>query len=511
MIKRDLTPFMMQKAWQAPFFRREINDRFDSFFSGNGYYPNEGKHNTNIRLNLQVNYDSNKRVSFIKYYKVHDLTSGHGKPVIRHADLSARDMAVFAKALSACTVSNAESELDNLLEKASGNKLPDGWKITGIDGKSVEFSKAPDIYLTIPRSRICKAIDISHNYLEILSYRAFWEANRDCLELKDADPLIALFSLVDSSQYYEYEQLLEESNERILQSEIKARCERIKEAAKEGNVREINKQLKLIPQDNLPGKALADVLHIAIEQKNEPLARILVKNGADVNDTLIGVIDNDWESFLEYCLKSSSFRPDACKSRYPVRHALGQQKRGMVYKLLRAGCDYMAFEDVLSDWTADGLRKALAIPNVNIQWLPESLQALKDKNENKLLKMAVANMSKELEHLRGDVVSWLLKNGDLDLMKHYMKQGYPPLTKASQFLMYNTIKPICYTEPWAEFYDEKLFGDVWVWTEFISKSAILARKLEENEIIAFLQKLMKACPYELKLDKETMSILENGI
>ncbi len=62
MLQRDLKPFMIIDEWQAPFFRREVNDRVNEFFAGNGYYPNEGNYNTNIRLNFQVFLDDNKRV-----------------------------------------------------------------------------------------------------------------------------------------------------------------------------------------------------------------------------------------------------------------------------------------------------------------------------------------------------------------------------------------------------------------------------------------------------------------
>ena len=44
MLQRDLKPFMMIDEWQAPFLRREINDRFNEYFAGNGYYPNEGNY-----------------------------------------------------------------------------------------------------------------------------------------------------------------------------------------------------------------------------------------------------------------------------------------------------------------------------------------------------------------------------------------------------------------------------------------------------------------------------------
>lgn len=321
MLKRDMAPFVMRDAWQVPFLRRMVNDQFEKYFSGNGYYPNEGRYDTNIRLNLQVFQDASKRVSSMDYYKVHDMTMGHGKPVLKHADLSTRDISVFTKALAASTVSTADSELEDLLQKVNGNKLPDGWKISSIDKKNIAFLNASNIQFVIPRLRICKALDISHNYLEILSYHEFWEANQECLKLDDADPLIALFSFVDPSAYYEYELLRSKSNERIQQSEIKARYELIKEAAAEGNTREINKQLKQIPQDKMDKAALSGALCNAIRNQHEALAKLLIQHGADINGNvtvdgknygpLFLVMDNGWMPFLSYCLKCG-FKPDAC-------------------------------------------------------------------------------------------------------------------------------------------------------------------------------------------------------
>ncbi len=516
MLSRDLNSFIMDDGWQAPYLRREVNGLFEKFFSGNGYYPNDGDYTTDIRLNLQVFCDANHRVSSMSYYKVHDLTSGHGKPVLRHADLSKKDIAVFKKALSECTISSADTELENILMKASGKKLPNGWKVVGFDKRSVSFAGNAKVQIKIPRSHICNAIDISHNYLEMLSVKEFWAANKYDLNLDDADPLLALFSLIDPSGYYEYEIVKRESDERIQQSEIKARISLIEEAANTGNDKEIRKQLNQLPMDKIKGKELTNALCIAIRQKHESAAKILVKYGADINinhwndghveGPLFYALDNKWDAFLSFCLKGY-YRSNEYANEFLVDHALEKNRPDLALKLIRLGTKHLAFSNVLTEWTPSDLQKALNIPGADIQWYHESLQELLDAGERKLLKSALRHMSYEKEHLRGGIVSWLMDTGDLDLMKHYMKQGYPPLTKDSQFRIYNSINPRAYTKQWAQFYNEQLFGDVYVWKEFISNSAKLAKCQGEEKVIQFLKDIVKVCPFELNLDKEIKGIL----
>ena len=52
MAKLDLASLKMENGWFAPFYYRKVNEHFDDFLSGNGYYPYDDSYNTNVRVNL---------------------------------------------------------------------------------------------------------------------------------------------------------------------------------------------------------------------------------------------------------------------------------------------------------------------------------------------------------------------------------------------------------------------------------------------------------------------------
>ena len=81
---KDLSIFSINGAWEIPFYNRErIPVECELFDSVNGVYPNDDNWETDIILNLKASVDENGRVNDIFYYKVKDMTYGHGRHLSR--------------------------------------------------------------------------------------------------------------------------------------------------------------------------------------------------------------------------------------------------------------------------------------------------------------------------------------------------------------------------------------------------------------------------------------------
>ena len=213
--RKDLSVYELIDAWRIPFFNRErIPEPCDLFDNVNGVYPNDDMwDSTDIILHLRASVDENGRVNDITYYKVKDMMTGHGRPVTKYYNLTASDIKRFTEILDTYTVPRACNVIEPLLLAAKQTELPDGWMISRITKTTVVFYR-DNKALSIPKKQIIKALEVSYTYLEILSNPDYWDANTRFLKAEYKDPLLALFSLVDTSQYYHRDQLIEVANKR---------------------------------------------------------------------------------------------------------------------------------------------------------------------------------------------------------------------------------------------------------------------------------------------------------
>lgn len=377
-MERDLSAFIMPEGWFAPFYYRQVNELFDDRFSGNGYYPNDDDDTTDAIVNLQVFLDKNRRVKDLEYYKVYDLTEGHGRPITQEDELNRNDEKKLAKALEECTISTAEEELEQLLKKAAEKALPDGWKIQNVTKKAISFSDKQEKEIAISRAIITKAIDISHMYIDIINRKEFWTANRRYLKTEYAEPIMALLSLIDIKKYYNYETLVEQAQARFDASEEKVRVIALLKASESGDLKAAKDELKHIRKNPGHQNEMRQALYNALERKDEEMARLLVSKGIDLNQSVYHngrwygimefVLKSEIDSILQLCLKTG-YQPDGFWNKNLVRIAYSIGRQDYATKLLNAGtCFEVEKEDVeqIGIDTISGWMKY--IPNVKLTY-----------------------------------------------------------------------------------------------------------------------------------------------
>ena len=464
MIERDLSAFVMPEGWFAPFYNREVNDLFDDRFSGNGYYPNDDDYTTDAVVNLKVFLDDNRRVNDLSYYKMYDLNPGHGRPVNREEDLNRSDIKKLVKAMEECTISTAEDELDRLLQKATSEILPGGWKVEKAQKKAISFANKKGEAVSISRTIITNAIDISHGYIDIITRKEFWEANPRYLKKEYAEPIMALLSLADITQYYDYKTLEAQAQVRLESSEEKVRIDEILKASESGDLKALKDELKHIRKNPKHQGEMCLALYNALERKDEVMARLLVLKGIDLNQSVYYngrwygimefVVRSELDSVLPLCLKSG-FKPESGWNDNLVRIAYNIGRQDYATKLLKAGAQFeVKKEDVeqIGIDTLSGLMKY--IPNVKLTYdvLPMFYQA----GKKAIVRRAITEPSGIRDSETHGYVRFILDTGDINLMQLYCDQGYPGVPSFPCFYLSNMK---CFSHPWTKFYTVGLFKD----------------------------------------------------
>ncbi len=515
MIALDIGPFEMGYGWFAPFYYRKPNERFTEFFSGNGYYPYDGNYNTNIRVNLKVFLDENGRVDDMSYYKVYDFTQGHGKPVTRDAELTPFDEKKLVSALSVCTISTAEDELAQLLKKAENEKLPDGWKILKTTKRSIIFVDKKGNEQSVSCSRIAKAIDISHAYLDILTRKEFWLANSKYLKVEDFEPLHALFSLIDATTYYKYNLLVSEAQKRLWDAEKNSRLDIINLASENGDIKTLQRELRHIQQESLQPEDLAKALYNSIVQRNVPMAQYLLKNGADVNSAIMVngknqgimsvVIENELDSLFNLCLKSGLDKENFW-TKSLVGQAFRANRQDYAFKLLNAGIPFFIIDETVKTLDLETLKKLLKYKDT-VTWHTSAIDVLYKSGELIMVKKILKQLHSLKESQLADTVRWLLDTGDIKLMSIYIDQKYPCIPHWPWFYLKNTS---CYSPAWTQFYKvDVLFKDERTYEIFLSQSIKECIKHQDCKGVYYLLVSLHAIPDEGQM-KSIITMIRNG-
>jgi len=439
--EKDLHFLLMEEAWKVPYLhRKRIDDYSELIDSVNGCYPNDDNWETDIILNLKASADDDGRICDIEYYKVRDLTCGHGRPVTRDLELSAADKNVFARILDENTISRAESVIETLLNKAKESGLPYGWTLKKWTSTAASFISPEGKSVSVTLKRILKAIEISYSYIDILSSRDFWDANPKTLKAEDRDALLALFSLIDTSDYYRREELLAEAEERayLVKKDL---CYRFLCDACEANDTKAARQYISYAKEKLPyNSGLIPPLYTAIKHNNMPLVRDLIKNGASVNEqfhvgdaivtTLSAAIETGNDAALKLCL-SADFSGEAHEPSIKVAQRLNRPD--VIIMLLKKGASFTANEETLH-LGADAMVSFAKYPG--IKWLPEHLEEVYKTGDKKSVKQMLKSIDTTGEpdkygtYRKAPVtyqqmaVEWIVSIKDIELLRYCASLNY---------------------------------------------------------------------------------------
>ena len=437
--KKNLSIFAMKEPWKVPYLRRKrISGQCALFDDINGCYPNEDDWEAVSILNLKASVDSDGRVSEINYYKVQDLSSGHGRPQTRDLDLNASDIKKFRSILEAATISRADGVIEQLLQKAQDEGLPGGWNLLKWNKTNASFITPSGNPVSVPIKRILHALEISYSFLDILDSAEFWDANNKTLNPADRDALLTLFSLVDTSNYYDREALISEASARSNQFkeeyETALGFQLLYDACERGDVKSVKKYASFAAER--VGDNGISPLCLAIQNDNLTIVNTLLNNGASINDQfwnsgtyatpLSEAVARENDAIVFRCLKQE-FKPSVQNE--ALRAAVEHKRADYVVAMLKKGAILDAGKYQL-DFSSEELAQLAKFPG--IKWLPRQLETVYKAGDirtvKNMLKSLAAFSDLNSHSSRGYIdeplpyqqlaIEWIVKKKDLNLMRY---------------------------------------------------------------------------------------------
>ena len=443
---KDLNMFVMYDSWKVPFLRRKrIPEECDLFDDVNGVYPNDDDWEATSTLNLRAEVDENGRVCKIDYYKVRDLGGGHGRPQTRDLELNASDLKKFRGILEAATISRADNAIEPLLQKAMDEGLPGNWRLLKSNKSSVVFENPEGERVSVPRKRILNALEISYSYIDVLDSKDFWDANDHVLNPADRDALLSLFSLVDTSDYYDRETLINAAQTRAAKCkkeyERAVGVKRLYEACEREDLKAVRKYAAFA-SEGAAGDEISP-LRLAIRKGNLSIVNVLLSHGASVNERfwsdggfkspLYEAIIAEQDDIVFRCAKEE-LQPDMQEA--AMQAAVERKRADYVIALLKKGVGLDAGK-VKLNFSAEDLAQFAKYPG--IKWLPKQLEATYKAGDIKTVKYMLKSLAAFSDQpprsyyygkrektipYKQSAVEWLVQKKDLSLMSYCARLQY---------------------------------------------------------------------------------------
>lgn len=408
----------------APFlYRKRLPEDNELFDSVNGVFPYADR-DTMISINLNAQADANGHVDKITYYKVRDHLTGHGRPAYSDKELTRADEKMLIAILEKSTISRAEQVLPVLLEKAINEGLPGNWRVQKHTKSTVSFcSPSGDIHV-ISKQHILFALEISYSHIEILSEPLFWEANEKYLKPTDQEALLCLFSLVDTSTYYNRGALIEQAEHRKKRFDQFVGYQALCEAAKDNDL-ECARQYYLYAKEKKDRYTkIPSPLEFAVQHQNQTMIRELLEAGvsADEGDVLMRAVQLFDVQIVKLLLEYIKEKPGE-----QVMAAAKKDGTDEILRLLLQKGGVLIADD---DWLKKSQEYIASFAEYQtIIWKPEHLELMyKSGNITALSSMiaSIANCAKNhIACWQLEVVEWAIKKQDANLLQilvgHEMK------------------------------------------------------------------------------------------
>lgn len=266
----------------TPFVFRELNeDRIEELFLHNGsdlqfIYTEDGF----ISLMMDIKTDENNYIIDIGCHKHKDLTPGPGRPIIKDLTITKADYKRLVEVLSEGTIDKTEEEYQVLIESIQADDVL-SHRIKSISNKNITMFDNNGNPISIKKSEIEWAIQVSHSYIDVLYSKQALMRNPTITEEKAA-LLLEILSHVDTSEYYCKDMLLLQYKQRKIRASAEIEYPKLYKAVCENNYEEAVKyqQYSCVHiREFLKDDVEKSPLMIAIKNDNIPMVKLLLENG----------------------------------------------------------------------------------------------------------------------------------------------------------------------------------------------------------------------------------------
>ena len=433
MVERDYSALVMKDEWQAPYIGRKISDKFEELLGGNGSDLQIGEY-SNYRMHIKAS-SKDGCLYEIDYYKIYDATMGHGRPVMHDVKLTPSDKSRFVKILNEATVPRAPVILDKILNTLQNGKDINGWCIIKTDKRKIYLRDQSGIENVIAVTHLNKAIEISHTYIEAIDSPEFYQANPGILDEAEVKVALALMSLIDVSEYYNYLELLQEKEQRFKEFKTLNGLRLLINAIKKNDTEAIIKHAEFAPFAN-SRNCETPLLITAVQNNNAEAVRALANAGVDVNvcieikekrqiirkTALLIALEQGKYNLIEILARSKMG-----KSIETIGFGDYEKKHRVDYELLlflaKLGIPYYAPTNITKLCTLEELKELASYGC--ILWEAKHMQLVLEAGDLKTVKQMIRTS------YMFDRIPWIISTNRIDLMKFVISEA-PLKLKAFQ-------------------------------------------------------------------------------
>lgn len=275
----------LDKLWDQ-FLLRKVDEKvFEEHFDHNGcYITNHFEYPEDIYFNLAATLNDHDRVESITVYKAKMLYRGHGRPVDKQLSLTKKDVINVSSILEKCCPNRFSKQMDEILTTIIEKQASyDGFKIHSIKKNRIFFLSDKKVKISIPISIVKKAIEISNVFLDPFFNDEFFFVNSDYFGEKNIPLLLAIFRVIDPTNFDNYSDLLLQYEQRELINAIQ-----------NNDLAKAMEFSDAIIYDKSALFSVGTPLVTAIKNRNVDIVKWLIANGANVNRQVNSTTPLEW-------------------------------------------------------------------------------------------------------------------------------------------------------------------------------------------------------------------------
>ena len=273
----------MRVDWTVPF----LNLYFDRDKARERHFADNGKHwqysDTDYTFKtviLDIYLDENDHIRDLSMSKYQANSFGHGKNSSKPLKVSSTDIKHFTAKLAETVTDHSEEEMASLFQIVKQSDFGDERQFT-IRKNDISLLDNKGVQHSIKLQSLLKAVQASHVYFEVLQNDQYFCMDPKTFLEEDWSVLHEILSFVETSDYYQIDELEEEMELRELIATADKKFPLLRQAVINGDTEEVKRlaaYAKLIPGVDQEGSPL----YHAVANNRVDLAEILLQNGAYV-------------------------------------------------------------------------------------------------------------------------------------------------------------------------------------------------------------------------------------
>jgi len=230
--------------FEYEFLGRKLNDKFNSNYEKleKEYFQSSDFSMDAIFFSFEIKTDNNNCIKKLNIHKYQDKYFGHGRPITDELSLSLKDKKAIRVCLNNSIDTSVEDEYKTLVNTIKNRDALKTYKVAEISSKGITLCNKKDIFVS--KKDLIKILNLSHSFIDVLYEKNIYKNNKDIIDEELIDPILAILSCYDYSDYPNLKELKKEAEIRKIAEDSEEGYKKLTKAIKAGNDEEVKQYAK---------------------------------------------------------------------------------------------------------------------------------------------------------------------------------------------------------------------------------------------------------------------------